>query len=164
MPKFLGLIKSCGECPHYGYESGGQHGCKEVDQIVYDKTKIASFCPLPTYPDQIIADLDRTVRVTRDARPYNFSYIVIEHIARRFDTVMTRRGTVFTLKDGSTVSLEYDYITKIELQGTEIHFICSGDTYKAVPDIKKPALYCAIPVPDKNEPAWEKLELAPATH
>lgn len=160
MPKILKLVDSCGKCPHHGYYSEGQHECKLVGEIVVNKEAVAPFCPLPDYPAKIIADLARTVRVERDLHQYSFSYMTVAHVARKFKTNMTGRGTTFTLKDGTTISLEFDHITSIDLRGTEIFFMSGDKNYRIAPDIKEPTLYAAVQVPNKAEMGWTRLELA----
>lgn len=160
MPRILQLVQSCGECPNRGYYSEGQYECKLVVQIIVNKEVVAPFCPLPDYPAKTIADLARTVQMERDAHPYSFSYMTVAHVARKFNTLMTGRGTTFTLKDGSTINLEFDHITAIEPQGTEILFLAGGKSYRITPDIKEPALYVEVKVPNKADMGWTKLELA----
>lgn len=160
MPRFVGLISSCGNCPNYGYYSGSQNECKLVNQIVDDKGRIASFCPLPHYPSEEIANLELSLKMERDAHPYSFAYMTVAHVARKFGMPMTRRGVLFKLINGTSIAMEFDHITEIKPQGTEIIFVRGGKTYKVLPDIKEPALYEGVVIQGREELSWAKIELA----
>ncbi|MPW16954.1 hypothetical protein GCT13_08415 [Paraburkholderia sp. CNPSo 3157] len=50
MPKILGLIHNCKDCPSYQYYSGGAYECSQVRQRLPANEAIPAWCPLPDHP------------------------------------------------------------------------------------------------------------------
>ncbi len=60
------MVNNCGDCPYCTYRSVGMNVCGAAGNMrIFDKDKIASFCPLPLYPSQQLADLEELVSALR---------------------------------------------------------------------------------------------------
>ncbi len=51
--RILALVKTCRECPHRTYSSGGRYECREIRRPLDEQEArgIPWFCPLPRYPE-----------------------------------------------------------------------------------------------------------------
>lgn len=165
--KMLQLIRNCGECPNYGYYSGGAYECSLVNQVVRDKSRIASFCPLADFPSQKLADQAATIDAMREPYQHSFCITTIMHVAHKLKVDMhaNRCGITIPFKDGATdreVYLCADYITKLEAYpGCVIEFIAADNKkYKLFPDAKPPELHEATRNPlDANDELWRRYDL-----
>jgi hypothetical protein len=55
MPKILGIIQGCNECPKKQYLSGGIYECS-IARFDLDKNeRIPGWCPLPDHPAALMA-------------------------------------------------------------------------------------------------------------
>lgn len=160
--KMLKLIASCGECPNYGYYSGGTHECRVVNEVVPDKTVIASFCPLPDFPSRQLAAQESTIRLLREPNTYGLVLAVFSHIATKLKTTVNDNGTVAVpLKDGTVLYVHWQCVTELSLSpGTEVHFVSDKKKYKLHPDAHPPVLYEEVTVEGHEGPLWTRVDLA----
>jgi len=160
--KVLGTVDSCGECPNYGYYSGGVHRCGLVDEAVLDKTTVAPFCPLPDYPSRIIAQMQTTILGLREPNKYGLGFALLTHIATKLKLDLHANGSGLTIsfKDmgkDRKVYLGLDYIRGIEVRPFEITFTSESGTFKLSPDTNPPLLREAA---DKDGKLWSHHKLA----
>jgi hypothetical protein len=64
--KILGLVRSCMECPHRQYYSGGVYECAKLQQPLIAGEAMPVWCPLPDHPAEHIAPAQRAVADTRE--------------------------------------------------------------------------------------------------
>lgn len=146
-PKVLRLVRSCGECPHYVYYSGGVHHCVEVGEAVIDKHVIAPFCPLADYPAHAISSMETTIRLLREPNDYGFGLALLTHVATKLklNLAPSARGITIAFKDGGkerSVFFGTDYITAVDLHRGEITFRNGeGKFFRLAPDIEPPILW-----------------------
>jgi hypothetical protein len=64
--KILGLVRSCTECPHRQYYSGGVYECAKLQQPLTPGEAMPMWCPLSDHPAVHIAPAQRAVADTRE--------------------------------------------------------------------------------------------------
>lgn len=144
-PKVLDLVRSCGECPHYHYYSGGSYECKLVGQIVRDKSDIAPFCPLAEYPSKKLADLSFTLEKMQANDTTSFLVKLFMHIASRLKLSVSADYMKLDIPYGNdqVITLRPDAIRGVKvLFGLEVEFVGDDNkkTFVLHLDIKDPVL------------------------
>lgn len=158
--KIVLLVSSCGECPNRGYYSGGQLQCNLVNEIIPDKNVVAPFCPLSDFPSSTIANMAATIRTLREPNKYGLNLAILSYVATKLGTLLGANSVVtIPLKNGESVYLRYDSITKIDTQPYEIHFMCDEKRLRlSLGD--KPSLSEEVIREGFDEPLWLRCELA----
>ncbi len=164
IPKVLGLVHSCGECPHYQYYSAGVFRCKVADQNVLDKETIAPFCPLANFPSAIIAGMEITIVGLRARDTQNtcgFGLALMTHVATKLRLNLDPGGMSITLvlNGGREVSLCFHHITGVEHLPLKILFVDGkGGEFELLPDLRQPILREEIVKDEKR--SWREFNLS----
>lgn len=156
------LVSSCGECPHYNYYSGRAYRCAMVDQTVFDKEKVAPFCPLADYPSGIIADMEVTILALRKPLEYGFGLALLTHVAGKLKVNLhaNGRGLTVPLKDRK-VYLGLDYVKHVSpYPNFEITFMSGEGKFKLFPDLSPPQLHEATRPIEGGEEFWQHHRLS----
>ena len=128
MTRMLALINSCGKCDRCKCNSGGIYTCDMVNQPIRDKTRIADFCPLPTYPDREIASLEATVKLLRVPNEHGFRHAIMAFIADKLKATISLNGEHITIligKEKTPLLLFRDAITEFDLDSSMVIFVAS---------------------------------------
>ena len=164
VPKILGLVRRCGECPRYRYYSGGAHTCTEADQIVDDPDRIAPFCPLADFPSRVIKEMQITVTGLQQAVDYSFAFAMLTFVAAKLKRNLNVNGSAIRipLRDGDQVTLFYPYISKIDLSPLAIWFTDGDKRYKLDPESGvRGVLYEVVRREGIDEDLFHQLDIAP---
>lgn len=163
MLKILKIVDSCGGCPNYGYDSGGRHKCKLVDEIVPDKTEVASFCPLTEFPSRMLANMNETIRLLREPNKYGIVLAVLSHISTKLKKDADRNGgiTIELKNNQAPVYLRHDGITSVVPFQGAVFFVDGEHKYKLYPDTLPPQLLVQVaPEGFRTDELWEQLYIA----
>jgi hypothetical protein len=144
-PKILGQVTSCGVCPHRTYYSGSIHRCALVDEDIINDSVVAPFCPLPDYPSDKLAQMQKTIEALREPLKYSFGMAVLTHIAAKLKLNLSAKNAGITIpfKDGTQdrkVFLEIGCVTGIDARTSEVTFTNDGKVFKLNIDGREPLL------------------------
>ncbi len=106
MSRILGLINSCGGCDHRKYNSGNVYNCDLVDLPIRNKERIASFCPLPKYPDWEIASLEAVIDLLRKPNEHSFERVIMAFLVDKLKTTISPDGRYITILIGKEKYLQ----------------------------------------------------------
>jgi hypothetical protein len=126
MAKIHSIITCCRECPFRAYDTA----CGKADNAtIVDLSKIASFCPLPDHPANIMSAQEQTIQNLRQQHDYGLPQAVFIQISTCLGLNMSAKTWAMmipTEKEGQIPFL-IDYITEINVrEGYEITFFAPG--------------------------------------
>lgn len=163
-PKIVKQVSNCGECPNYGYYSGGAHRCSLVDETVLDKTRVAPFCPLPDFPSKVIAAMEHTIVGLRGGFNHVFSLYLLTYIATKLGIKLEASGRAvlrIPLLEDRELWLDLDQATVVNVRNLEIRFTHEGTTFVLYPDTNPPELCEGVQAKNGgDEFYWDRLPLA----
>lgn len=161
MPKILTLIDSCKGCPHHRYDSGGRYDCKLVGEQIIDSSRVAPFCPLPDFPANQIARLERTVQALQQPNDFGLYWAILAFIAKKSRTTLSADGRyiTFTQKDGDPIYLVNDHIVEVDLQQGRIVFLCEKDKYAFVTSTPPRLLKEVSLMGDESKKGWQEIHI-----
>jgi hypothetical protein len=121
------------------------HQCRIVEEIVRDKTIIASFCPLADYPSSTISSMQTTVDVLREPIIYGFGVALLSHVGTKLKRNLHANALGLTvvykyLSKEHELYLSLDTIRGIDMRPFEISFVNDDRLYKLAPDASPPLL------------------------
>lgn len=157
-------VTSCKGCPYEHYYSGGAYECTMVKQIIPERDKIASFCPLPIYPAQVMADMEGSLRlhqVQELKESKSLKLWLSRYVASLMKSTVGSHGSVEikikSLGEEKTIYFMPDYVKSIALYDNEITFSYKRETYRLISGTNGVTLYKAETVNGKELWSDQKL-------
>jgi hypothetical protein len=165
-PRILGLVDSCGVCPNRQYYSGSQYKCNKADQLIIDDHRVASFCPLPTYPAGEMANMERTIEVLRNGVRQSFAEHLLAFISSDLKLNIQSESSNIIIpvdeKDGGKVVFDLRNMkTGRNHLIPEFEFFYGDDSYRLTLSVgtRPPQLQKLERVEGTAEPLWRMLTI-----
>lgn len=119
----LPFVTSCKDCPNRIDDQCSKAG----GQKIVDKNTVASFCPLPKFPAQEMADVERTINNYRDADNLTLQLqgALLVYVSKMLKTRIwdTGGGLSIQLADGNKVTFQLDYVCSADARQDRVVFL-----------------------------------------